>query len=198
MNQSIREAKNAGIHESLSRAGIGKAYHKRTVTELPGGENLACLVKGEFRTHVAGGGNLIVEGMSPDSLSATILIARGFHLLGLGCMVVSTSELARQLSNPRGMDEEFEHRLARMKCLVLYRFYTPDPADDGKPYTSRTLSILEDFLVDLNMQGTGLLLHVIEPLKTLANVPWYHDDFIREVTASSHARIWQANEGVER
>ncbi len=112
-----------------------------------------------------------------------MLIAHGLHLKGMGCWVLPATSLGNALSNPCGMEADFEDRLARTKTLVLTRFYVDSTKEDS-PYSPRTAMLIEDFLVERGMEGFGTVIQTAASLGS-GLACWWHADFADWVSRRS-------------
>lgn len=188
-NENHRRQINEGIAASLTRAGIPPKYHDQSVRNLPDGEDLADKVTGEFATHAKEGGVLAITGSGVSIRNTLIMIARGFHLQGIGCRVLPLSTLAWQLADPNGDDEAMD-RLADIPCLAIHRFYVPQDEDD-KQMTPRTRSLVEDFLMGRSDDGKAHIVHCNEMPPLNDPFKWWRPDFVRNFFEG--ARQWRVD-----
>lgn len=91
------------INESLTRAGIGSAYHNVSLSSIPNGQTLIDWIIEQKKLKKEGlqegldGKGWNIVGSSLAAREATILLARGAHLSGFGAYVTSLLSLDKVL-----------------------------------------------------------------------------------------------------
>lgn len=115
MSTAHAEQKAKAIWDSLTRAGIGRAYHRRSIAEV-GAPTLHDWVQSPFESLRAGEGwTFIGTGAAYD---AALLTARGLHIQGQGALVLPLHRLARWVDTDHELDKVFAAR-----ALFITGFY---------------------------------------------------------------------------
>lgn len=111
------EQKQRALADSLRSAGIGSAYHRRSLTEKEFPPALFDWVSSP-QEHIAAGRGWTFTG-GPASYDAAMLMARGLHIQGLGSLVVPSSRLASWVR----ADAPDLDRVMEVRALVVTGFY---------------------------------------------------------------------------
>lgn len=155
--------KDAEIASSLSRAGIGRAFHQRRLDEFGAhGVMLRDWVSSEgFRIEIAAGQGYTLVG---DVLAydLTVVLARACHLKKVKCRVVQLSRLAEMIQ-----DGDTGH-VDEAEALFITRFYDPQYA--APPMEPWLAVRLETFLMEWVEGEQPLVLHTAAPLR---GCPWW-------------------------
>lgn len=138
MSTTHRSEIEEGVRASLSRAGIGAAYHGLSLKDK--GEDGKALIEGLFSDRVRReirmeGRPVIFSGIRHDGLELVKLVARGYHVNGVGCRVVPLVRLRGLLAN---LDER--EYIEGCKVLVIQNFQTEKPDCPLTPYATEEVA----------------------------------------------------------
>lgn len=140
-----------GVQQSLLRAGIGRAFHRRSLTELPRGEQLAAWVRTEAKADLAAGRGWTVQGTGIGAYDHVVLLARAMHLSGMGVRVVPLRKLLKLIeveaedaeelaAAPALFVTDFVQHYGRGECplsglqLMDVETFLTARLDDGRPF----------------------------------------------------------------
>lgn len=117
--------KKESINDSLTKAGIGSAFHSRSLTEFD-----PVLVEwvNNSRALVSEGQGLSLIG-DYNAYQATILLARAMHLKGYHSLVVPLRTLVKWLE----YDAEELKQVMSVRALFITRFYDMHPGAKEPP-----------------------------------------------------------------
>lgn len=146
------------IAQSLTRAGIGRAYHPRTLATAPQGSTLATWVRDEGRVDVARGKGVTFVGRGAESMDLAILTARGLHLLGIAALVTSLRKLVLMLDSRRVASEEHE-ALRTVPALVVTDFIQTYGGKPECPLTGWQVQDVEALLLDRLADNLAVFVH---------------------------------------
>lgn len=167
-----------GIQASLRRAGIPSKLFRATLTSIPEGDELVQWIKAEGRAFFSEGGTFVFIGEPPAADRAALLFGRALHLMGIGVRVVSVQTLVKALD---GDDDDFIAKLDEAPVLVLTRFYSPEDADD-RPFTRWQTMLVEDYLLERQSLGKGVVLHSYRPFGDMNAPNWWRRDFVHSMS----------------
>ena len=130
--------KKASIADSLIKAGIGSAFHSRSLTEFD-----PALVEwvNEKRALASEGKGLSLIG-DYNAYQATILLARAMHLKGYHSLVVPLRTLVKWLD----YDAEELGQVASVRALFITRFYDVHPGAKESPMKPWEVQNVEDLI----------------------------------------------------
>lgn len=177
--QSHKEQVDAGIRESLRRAGLPANFIQRSLTSLTDGDRLVEFVKGALKPEgIARAGGFIRlsapangKGTGMDSL---FLMARAFHLSGVGCRIVSSARLIREAES-RDYEAFEEHRLTPM--IVVPRFEDTSV----RPFDEKVRWQIEDLLLGRMGDGKPVMVGSSGPFGGSAD-SWWSPGFYDKVS----------------
>jgi len=136
---------------------------------------MSAWVQSESREFVRSGGCIHVHGRGVRGLDGTLLLAKGLHLTGTGCLVVPMVRLLIVLE--RNNAEALES-MGDAPLLVVTRFYNPAEKTDV-PLTPWQRSLVESYLSERLQCGMPVALHATQNLTP--QVPlWWRPDFLEE------------------
>lgn len=115
MTGSHTEEKARAVWDSLTRAGIGRTYHRRSIAEV-GSEALDEWVRSPLASLRQGEGWTFIG--TTEAYDAALLTARGLHIHGHGALVLPLHRLARWVDTEHELD-----RVYNVKSLFVTGFY---------------------------------------------------------------------------
>ncbi|WP_349621563.1 hypothetical protein [Azospirillum argentinense] len=170
----------AELRDSLRRAGIGRAYHDRSLTEIPAAAPLVEWLRGPFKQDLYEGRGWTVIGDGLPAKDAAMLLSRSVHLMGQQVRVVPLVRLISEVARPGDLMSEIQ----QARCLVLTDVFQQYGTGDC-PYTGWQVASAEAFLGDWLDDQKPLLVHAA---KRLAGTWW---------SASFAASLARANTTIE-
>lgn len=172
------------VARSLSRVGVGKAYHARKLSEFgkPGEEMKAFQDESAaFKAYIENGKGWTIKGNNPaKAYDFAVVAARSFHLMRFNTRVLSLVSIADYLSGAyeHGSDSRFENFEAA-QCLVIPRFYEPL---DSLPLTRAEFYKIENFLTQRIEAGYSL---TVQYSGDLSKTKWWSDYFLDRLVSNS-------------
>ena len=128
---------NDEVRASLSEAGIGKAYHDRTIASVPaygdGLKRILTMHGAEIRQRAF---NAVWHGVGLTE--AITLLCRGVHINGVGCMLQPLVRMRRIIIRP-----DFREAVDDADLLVIFN---AQDTNRGNPLHDSVMSDLEDVL----------------------------------------------------
>lgn len=170
------DAQLAGVVESLNNAGIGSAYHRRSLKEVS--QALADIAKTELRIGAQEGRGLFFVG-SLRAADATILAARALHLQGIRCCVVRLTRLIDWLDNNADNLTQAEDADA----LFVLDFQDTHE----RPFTGWQARKVETLISDRLDQGGAFFAQGTRTLEGVGG--WWSETFVAAVARSSP--VWE-------
>lgn len=168
------------VRSSLSRAGIGRIYHDRTLDSLGEAHPVATWFKRMNPVSIRSGSGFVLVGASPAAYDAFLLAARRLHLNGVGVGVVHMSDLIEHITRV-----DHHERIERAAALFIKGFYTPTRGQPA-PYEPRELRRISHFLDDRIEERVPLFLQATAPLSP-QQAGWWSEDFIGRVQRASES-----------
>jgi hypothetical protein len=169
-----QEQQVAGVRESLTNAGIGPAYHYKTLQEVA--PDLVDLVGGPIRDAAKDGRGMVLVG-GVQAYDETILIARALHLQGVRSLVTHLSRLIRWSE----FDGDEIARVGEAQALFVLKFTSPGEC----PFTRRECRIIEDLIEARIDNGQAFFAQVG---CTLKGSGWWSDEFVERVSRATSLR----------
>lgn len=158
--ETHRKQINDKIAESLVLAGIGRAYHQRTLSDVSGGVVLQALIAdGTARSEVQEGRGWNIIGLHSTAYDAAILLARGLHLSGLKARVASLTRLLNQIKEGGDLLPEY----ADCSVLMVTNFYQTYPGNPV-PLEGYEVRAVETFLQERLDDRRAVFVHSAKPL----------------------------------
>jgi hypothetical protein len=178
MGLSHSEQRRRGVALSLENAGIGRAYHSRSLGEATGGaiSGLPTWIKsGEAATEVRAGKGVTFIGDGAAAYDLAILTARGLHVTGVSSFAVPLRRLVKWLDVKGGTDMlEAANQSEALFVLDFYQCY-----DKGEcPLTGWQLQDVEVFLGERIDNDRAVFLH---SAKALDKAGWWSSNLLKRV-----------------
>jgi hypothetical protein len=154
MNSEHVAAISKDVKEGLSRAGIGRAYHDRSLREFgPVGEEMMDLLVGNhIRDRVRNGTGMVLHSKHRLARDYFLLTARAMFLSGIAVKVVNPVYLVELREDDLWEDLQ---QYMDADCLFLTPFWEPLPS----PFDRRQVTRLERQLLDRLDNKKPLFLH---------------------------------------
>lgn len=159
MQASHQRQAHEGIGQSLLAAGIGRAYHQRTVAEVPHGDFFRQWITEHARDEVNAGRGITIVGASATARDAFVLLARGVHLSGMKVRLVPLRRLIAQIVHEGELLEQFEE----CRALFVSEFFQTYPGNPV-PLTGREVQEVEQFLSDRLDNMASVFVHAAKPM----------------------------------
>jgi hypothetical protein len=166
---------NDGIAHSLISAGIGRAYHKRSISEVPNGQFFRQWVGEHARDEVSSGRGITIAGSGTNARDAFLLLARAVHLYGLKARVVPLRRLVAQIVHGGELVEQFEE----CRALFVTDFFQTYPGNPV-PLTGREVQEVEQFLTDRLDDMHSVFVHVAKPM--VGPDVWWSPTFVQRLS----------------
>lgn len=178
MSEQQRKETDRLVRQSLIEAGIGRAYHDRTLSDLgdhgvTAKEWLDTVGKSDVRS--GRGWNII--GATARAYDTTMVLARGVHLKGIDTRIVSLRRLIGQIMN----DGDLLPELYSTRALFVLDFIQVYPGNDN-PMTGREVQEVESFLLERLDANEAVFLHAAVPLTTAT---WWSASFLQRVAETN-------------
>lgn len=178
MNNTHRSEIEEGVRASLQRAGIGLVYHDMSLKDK--GRDGAALIEGLFSSEARQdirmkGRPVIFSGIRADGLELVKLVARGYHVNGVGCRIVPLVRLRGLLND---MDER--EYIDGCKVLVIQSFQTEKP---DCPLTPFALAEVEAYIRNRFDNMKSVWFHCptyMEPGQAEA-LTWWNNEFAKRI-----------------
>ena len=170
------------VRTSLSRAGIGRAYHARSLAEFPDTHPTRAFFRRISPADIRAGRGFVLLGANPLDYDAFVLSARLLHLNGVGVGLVNMTDLIDHITRV-----DRDKRIERATALFVKGFYAPQRGIPA-PYDPREMRRVQHFLDDRLDEGYPVFLQAAEPL-TPQQPGWWREDFV--------ARLMRVCETVE-
>jgi hypothetical protein len=177
MTMNHLEQQVAGLCEGLSAAGIGSAYHRRTLRETAPDlfENID-----NVATSIDDGSGIIFVG-GARAYDEIMVVARALFMKHIPVMVVRLLTLARWIVD----DYEDLHKAVSAQGLFVLGF--ADTSDC--PLTYRERRLIEEFVSDRIDNGGAFS---AQASGTLKGSGWWSDEFVERISRATIVR--QCNE----
>lgn len=174
LTESQQRERQKAIAGSLSDAGIGRAFHSRTLSELSRGAALKAWVESEARTDIPAGKAWNIVGPTAEARDTMILLARGMHLSGYGCRVVPLRRLVAQIVHNGDLMPEITG------CMVLcvVDFVQVYPGQTTPPLTGHEVQITEAFLHERLDEQQAVCVHASSPI---TGVSWWSPPLVQRL-----------------
>jgi hypothetical protein len=168
------EQKVAGLKESLTNAGIGAAYHRKTLCET------APDLFGQITTLIddANNGKGIIFTGETRAYDETVVTARALQLSGVPCFITHLTRLLCWIE----VDADQLHRLDEVQALFLLRF----SAEGESPFTNYQRQRIEDFLEARIDSGHAFFAQVSG---TLRGSRWWSEGFVKRILSATSVRV---------
>lgn len=145
LNRSHAQQRRDGVAESLTRAGIGRAYHGRKLADLgKRGEVLSAWLAAGAWEEVRRGSGWSIAGAGSLCYDTAMILARGLHLNRVPVRVLSLRRLVRALE--RDADAAEKEALADVPVLMVTDFTQTYGNKPECPLTGWQVQDVEDFL----------------------------------------------------
>lgn len=146
---SHSEQKAKALWDSLSNAGIGRSYHRRSLSEV-GSAELVEWVTNPFE-HLRNGEGWTFIGTTL-AYDAAILTARGLHIQGQGALILPLHRLTRWVDTEYQLD-----KVQEAKALFVTGFYETVHAP---PLTAWQVQGIEEVLDERLDDSRPVFLHM--------------------------------------
>jgi hypothetical protein len=172
VNSSHASQKAAALWESLSAAGIGRAYHRRSLYEV-GHDDLTLWAQTPSLSIPGGRGwTLIGDDKAYDAL---MLLARACHIQGYRAFVLTLRQLVKRLEHDTGMEEV---HAAQVLCIT--GFYDVYQGTDA-PLRGWQVQDVESLLLDRLDNGGSICVQSARPLR--GDGVWWSNTLLRRLKA---------------
>jgi hypothetical protein len=172
---SHAEQRRKGIVLSLENAGIGRAYHSRSLTEYPKTGVGDWIKSGQGKTDVRSGKGRNFIGGGSAAYDLAMLTARGLHLSGVASYIVPLRRLVKWLEAKTEV-EAMENARASEALFVVDFYQCYDKGDC--PLTGWQLQDVEVFLGERIDNNRAIFLHSAKPL---AKAGWWSGNLVKRV-----------------
>jgi hypothetical protein len=173
MNDSHQRQQSDAIAASLTIAGIGRAYHKRTLAELADGAMLKTWLTEHARDEIGSGKGWTVTGPGAAAYDATVLLARAIHLSGRKVRLTTLRRLTVQVMEQGDLLDDY----TTCQCLVVTEFFQHYPGNP-LPLTGREVQAVESFLLE-RLDDMGAV--CVQSAKKLGNDTWWSPALIQRL-----------------
>jgi hypothetical protein len=172
---------SAGHALSLERAGIGRYHHARDVRTSRLWSRVEGMFSAERRDGVATGGlPVLFHGVEPDGLDAIKLVAKTYHLNGVGCVFVPLVRLRKMLES-----HETREHFSTCRVLILQNFQTAQPDPTLTPFARADVEeIVRERLDDL--RSVWFHCPTDEVVGDKVALPWWSAEFAAMLHQRSH------------
>jgi hypothetical protein len=162
LNDKQKAKLRENVAASLTEAGIGAAYHKRTLDDLPNGAgpNVRKWVEECAREEMRAGTGWTVIGSGAVSRDAIMLIARAVHLSGFTARVLPLRRLVAQVMTNGDLLAELE----ACDALCVLDFFQVYPGQTVVPLTGREMQEVEAFLLERLDNARAIFVQTAKPL----------------------------------
>lgn len=168
-----RRQVNDKVGESLLSAGIGRAYHKRQLADVPQGALLLDWLRDSAKREVREGRGWTVIGPHTAAYDTSMLLARALHLSGLKARVVSLRRLVVQVTEQGDLLPEYQEADV-LFIMDFFQQYHGNPT----PLTGREVQSTEAFLHERMDDLRAVFLHAN---KNLVGETWWSQTLVNRV-----------------
>lgn len=170
---SHRRQINDRVGDSLIAAGIGRAYHKRNLSEVAHGSTLLAWLQENGKREVREGRGWTIVGGNTNAYDTSLLLARGLHLSGLKTRVVPLRRLVVHVTEQGELLPEY----ADADVLFILDFFQQYPGNPT-PLTGREVQSTEAFL---NERLDNLQAVCLHSSKNLVGETWWSQTLLNRL-----------------
>lgn len=178
-NAEIQRRKDS-VARSMLRAGIGKIFHSRTLSEF-GDAGKALKEKMDdvraFRAYVATGRGFSMDCKKPSAFDIAYVLARGMRLSRIDVRVAGVIDLHKFLTNPKDdwTGTRFEN-FDEAEALVIPRFFEPT----FQPLGAKELQFIEYYLMQRMADGFSVSVQYQGDMRAAGLYSPYFMDWLAE------------------
>jgi hypothetical protein len=180
--EQLKEKKDQ-VARSMSRAGIGKYYHTRSLSDY--GEIGSGLIKQldepGFKYNLLKGSGFFIEGTTDQAYELSFVLAKALRLMKIDARVIRPLALLKYFNHEGDADvlgdvfEDFD----RAEIIFVPRLFD---AALGCPFTKREIYQLEEFFVQSVESGLAVGVHFAGDT---ANQNWYSKYAVKKLKDKS-------------
>lgn len=173
MLDNHKEQINSKISDSLTAAGVGRAYHHRQLSELRDGELLKTWLFQTGRTDVRTGKGWTIIGKGSAAYDTSVLLGRALHLKGLKTRIVPLRKLVSQLTMEDDADYVDCDVLVVLDFVQVYR-------GNSAPLTGKEVQVTEQFLNARLDNYQAVFVHSCTDLDS--EISWWSPTLVKRIS----------------